>query len=125
MFVSAGAVLSLFFFFVLFLFVWFLFLLFFGGGFVCFFVFCFLKEEWLFVFWSVVFCFFFNLFMKPPGFVMSEGLIIPESGVEILHDGITKSIVISDNNDPSERRDLLRGRHYSVSVLLNHQDHEG
>ena len=31
-----------------------------------------------------------------------------------------------DNNDSSRRRDLLRGRHYSVSVLLNdHQDHEG
>ena len=30
-----------------------------------------------------------------------------------------------DNNDPSGRRDLLRGRHYSVSVLLNHhQDHD-
>ena len=31
-----------------------------------------------------------------------------------------------DKNDPSGRRDLLRGRHYSVSVLLNHhQYHEG
>ena len=30
-----------------------------------------------------------------------------------------------DNNDPSGRRDLLRGRHYSISVLLNHhQDYE-
>ena len=32
----------------------------------------------------------------------------------------------TDNNDPSGRRDLLRGRHYSVLVLLyHHQDHEG
>ena len=32
----------------------------------------------------------------------------------------------TDNNDPSGRNDLLRGRHYSVSVLLNHhQEHEG
>ena len=30
------------------------------------------------------------------------------------------------NNDPSGRNDLLTGRHYSVSVLLNHhQDQEG
>ena len=26
----------------------------------------------------------------------------------------------TDNNDPSGRNDLLTGRHYSVSVLLNH-----
>ena len=32
----------------------------------------------------------------------------------------------TDNNDRSERRALLRGRHNSISVLLNHhQDHEG
>ena len=32
----------------------------------------------------------------------------------------------TDNNDPSGRKDLLTGRHYSVSVLLNHhQYHEG
>ena len=32
----------------------------------------------------------------------------------------------TDNIDPSGRNDLLRGRHNSVSVLLNHhQDHEG
>ena len=32
----------------------------------------------------------------------------------------------TDNKDPSGRNDLLTGRHYSVSVLLNHHhDHEG
>ena len=31
----------------------------------------------------------------------------------------------TDNNGPSGRNDLLRGRHYTVSILLNnHQDHE-
>ena len=31
----------------------------------------------------------------------------------------------TDNNDPSGRNDLLRDRHYSVSVLLNHHQDEG
>ena len=31
----------------------------------------------------------------------------------------------TENNDPSGRNDLLRGRHYSVSILLkHHQGHE-
>ena len=32
----------------------------------------------------------------------------------------------TDNNDPSGRNDLLRDRHYSISLLLNHhEDREG